>query len=141
MTTTVERSAFRIWRLFRTDGEVSGVTIEFTISARTEQQARELACDTVKPEDSRTWLDRRTSRAIELGKADSKFQELQVISQYAVPTMKISFEWSVRPPQYDVDAWPAWIGPEAEARRILEDGWTLHKRPRFSMYGKWEEVK
>lgn len=76
------RGTFKIWRLHRIDGETAGVTTEFLITAKTEQAARELACDTVKPEDSCVWLDRRKSRITELGRAADKFRATEIITSF-----------------------------------------------------------
>jgi hypothetical protein len=76
------RGAFKIWLLHRIDGETAGVTTEFLITAKTEQAARELACDTVKPEDSCVWLDRRKSRITELGRADQRYRSTEVITSF-----------------------------------------------------------
>jgi hypothetical protein len=79
---TEPRGAFKIWLLHRIDGETVGVTTEFLITAKTEQAARELACDTVKPEDSCVWLDRRKSRITELGRADQRYRSTEVITSF-----------------------------------------------------------
>lgn len=75
------RGAYKLWRISRIDSVAVGA-IEFLISAKTEQAARELACDTVKPEDSCVWLDRRKSRIDELGRSADRFRGTQIITSF-----------------------------------------------------------
>lgn len=88
MTTPEPRGAFKLWRIVRTDGQYrnhlnEALTIEFIISAKTEQAARELACDSVTDErDSCVWLDRRKSFIAEIGKAADSLREAQIITRF-----------------------------------------------------------
>lgn len=83
-----DRGAFKLWRIVRTDGQYrnhlnEALTVEFVISAKTEQAARELACDSVTDErDSCVWLDRRKSFIMEIGKAADALRETQIITRF-----------------------------------------------------------
>lgn len=79
-----KRGTFKIYRLYRLADESVGSVQEFIITAKTDQAARELACDSVKPEDSCVWLDRRKSRCDELGKVIDRFRDTQIIAMYHI---------------------------------------------------------
>jgi len=90
MTTSESRVAFRLWRIRRIDGQYrnganEALTQEFIISAKTEQAARELACDTVAEGDSCVWLDRRKSRITELGRSADSLRDTQIITKFPLP--------------------------------------------------------
>ena len=89
--TSTERGAFKLWRIVRIDGQYrneadEALTLEYLISAKTEQGARELACDSVDDErDSCVWLDRRKSRITELGRSSDALRDTQIITRFPYP--------------------------------------------------------
>jgi hypothetical protein len=57
--------------------------------------------------------------------------------------ISVSYEWSIRPPDFDPDIWPTWIASETEARPRLAQypHWTLTRRVRWVAVGDWEDVE
>ena len=91
MTNSEPRGAFKLWRIVRIDGQYrneanEALTLEYLISAKTEQGARELACDSVADErDSCVWLDRRKSHITELGRSSDALRDTQIITRFPYP--------------------------------------------------------
>lgn len=79
-TSSSRRRSFKVWHLTLKEDNGYGRHTEFIVVTETAQDARYLACDSVKESEQCMWLDPRKSHIEELGTADKKHTEPKVIT-------------------------------------------------------------